>query len=140
MLQSWNPWQELEDIQRRLSRATEGRNEAVTGRNWAPATDIVEDEEGLYIYIDMPDVDDDSLDVSTEQNSLRIAATRHYKKSDTQTVHYEARPKGEFSRSFTIPNNFDLDKVEAKYNRGVLQVFIPRTETTKARKVEVSTE
>ena len=137
MLQSWNPWQELEDMQRRINRVTRG--EGATNA-WAPATDVVEDEEGLYIYMDLPDVDEGSLDVSTEQSSLSVKATRHYKHTDSQTVHYQGRPKGEFSRSFNIPTSFDLSKVEASYENGVLNLLIPRSESTKPRKVEVSTK
>lgn len=136
MLQNWNPWQELEDIQRRLGRATRSEE---AGGTWAPATDIVEDTEGLFIYLDLPDVDDGSLEVSTEQNNLSIKATRHYKKDENQTVHYQGRPKGEFSRNFTIPSSFDLSKVEAAYERGVLTLTVPRSESTKPRKVEVKT-
>lgn len=133
MLQSWNPWQELEDIQRRLGRTKE---DAMT--SWAPATDIVEDDEGLFIYMDLPDVDDGSLEVSSEQNSLNVRATRHYKKSESQKIHYQGRPKGEFSRSFNVPNTFDLAKVEASYDNGVLQLRVPRSESTKPRKINVS--
>lgn len=136
MLQSWNPWQELEDMQRRMSRVTRGEGAL---NAWAPATDVVEDEEGLYIYMDLPDVDEGSLDVSTEQSSLNVKATRHYKHTESQTVHYQGRPKGEFSRSFNVPSSFDLSKVEASYENGVLNLLIPRSESTKPRKIEVST-
>ncbi len=136
MLQSWNPWQELEDMQRRMNRVTRGEGAVNT---WAPATDVVEDEEGLYIYMDLPDVDEGSLDVSTEQSSLNVKATRHYKHTESQTVHYQGRPKGEFSRSFNIPSSFDLGKVEAAYENGVLNLLVPRSESTKPRKIEVST-
>ncbi len=77
MLQTWNPWQELEDIQRRFDRGFRG------GRmlnSWVPATDIVEDEEGLYLYLDLPDVAEDSLEVNSEQNTLKVKATRNYLK------------------------------------------------------------
>lgn len=139
MLQNWNPWQELEDMQRRLNRATRSQDGGGNweGGAWAPATDIVEDTEGLFIYLDLPDVDDGSLDVSTEQNNLSVRATRHYGKDDNQTIHYQGRPKGEFSRNFTIPSSFDLSKVEAEYERGVLTLTVPRSESTQPRKVEV---
>jgi HSP20 family protein len=136
MLQSWNPWQELEEMQRRLNRLTRADEGATS---WAPATDIVEDHEGLYIYMDLPDVDDGSLEVSSEQNSLSVKATRTYSKSESQTIHYQGRPKGEFARSFNIPSSFDLTKVKASYDNGVLTLLIPRSESTKPRKIEVST-
>ena len=135
MLQNWNPWEELEDMQRRVDRAARGERAVST---WAPATDIVEDTEGLFIYLDLPDVDEGSLDVTTEQSSLTVKATRHYKKSESQTVHYQGRPKGAFSRSFNIPNTYDLSKVEASYENGVLNLLIPRSESTKPRKINVN--
>ena len=134
MVQNWNPWQELEDMQRRLGRAARAEDTVGT---WAPSTDIVEDTEGLFIYMDLPDVDDGSLEVNTEQSNLSVKATRHYKKDDNQTVHYQGRPKGEFSRSFNIPSTFDLSQTEAEYERGVLTLVIPRSESTKPRKIEI---
>ena len=87
MLQTWNPWQELEDMQRRLGRAVRN-DDPGNGASWVPATDIVEDSEGLYLYLDLPDVDEGSLEVETEQNSLSVKATRRYRKGENQTVHY----------------------------------------------------
>ena len=138
MLQSWNPWQELEDVQRRLGRVTRSENLA-EGASWAPATDIVEDGEGLYLYLDLPDVDEGSLEVTSEQNSLSVKATRRYHVGENQTVHYQGRPKGTFSRSFNVPSSFDLGKVTASYDSGVLTLLVPRSESTRPRKIEVGT-
>lgn len=143
MIQYWNPFEELEDLQRRVNRnmptATNHANgQQATHGTWAPATDVVEDEDALYIYVDMPDVDDDSLDVSTEQNHIAIKATRHYQETDNQTVHHRGRPKGTFARNFNIPNQFDVANVKATYKRGVLQLRLPRAESVKARKVTIN--
>lgn len=147
MIQYWNPFEELEDLQRRMNRtmpsnmpasANHVNNQETTHGTWAPATDVVEDNDALYIYIDLPDIDDDSLDVSTEQNHVAIRATRHYKETDGQTVHHRGRPKGTFVRNFNIPNQFDVANVEASYKRGVLQLRMPRAESVKARKVTIN--
>lgn len=142
MLQTWNPWQELEDMQRRLSRAARNEdlgNVGSDGVNWAPATDIVEDGEGLYLYLDLPDIDEGSLEVTSEQNSLSVKATRHYHVGENQTVHYQGRPKGTFLRTFNVPPSFDLGKVTASYDSGVLTLLVPRSESTRPRKIEVKT-
>jgi HSP20 family protein len=135
MLQSWNPWQELEEAQRRLGRAVRSDESA----SWAPATDIVEDSEGLYLYLDLPDVDEGSLEVESEQNNLSVKATRRYRLGENQTVHYQGRPKGTFSRVFNVPASFDLSKVTASYDNGVLTLLVPRSESTRPRKIDVST-
>jgi HSP20 family protein len=145
MIQYWNPFEELEDLQRRVNRnvavpttTNHNNSQETTHGTWAPATDVVEDSDALYIYIDLPDVDDNSLDVSSEQNHIAIKATRHYAETDNQTVHHRGRPKGAFVRSFNIPNQFDVASVEATYKRGVLQLRIPRAESVKARKVTIN--
>ena len=135
MLQSWNPWQELEEVQRRLGRAVRSDESA----SWAPATDIVEDSEGLYLYLDLPDVDEGSLEVESEQNNLSVKATRRYRLGENQTVHYQGRPKGTFSRVFNVPASFDLTKVTASYDNGVLTLLVPRSESTRPRKIDVAT-
>jgi HSP20 family protein len=142
MIQYWNPVEELADLQRRASRnipttETNTRSQETTHGTWAPATDVVEDKDALYIYIDLPDIDDDSLDVSSEQNHITVKATRHYQETDSQTVHYQGRPKGTFVRNFNIPNQFNVANVEANYKRGVLQLRIVRAESTQARKVTI---
>lgn len=134
MLQSWNPWQELEEMQRRLGRASRSDDNV----SWAPATDIVEDAEGLYLYLDLPDVDEGSLEVQSEQHNLSVKATRRYREGKG-TVHYEGRPKGTFARTFNVPSSFDLGKVTASYDNGVLTLLVPRSESTRPRKIEVAT-
>ncbi|MBS3933852.1 MAG: Hsp20/alpha crystallin family protein [Truepera sp.] len=136
MLQSWNPWQELEEFQRRLSRAVNSREQE--GSLWAPATDIIEDTDGLHLYLDLPGVDQSTLEVTTEQNTLTVKATRTYSKKEGQTVHHQGRPQGTFTRTFNIPSSFDFSKVSARFTDGVLSVLVPRSESTKPRKIEVS--
>lgn len=136
MLQSFNPWQELEDLQRRLNRTLEKQGDKQG--TWLPATDVVEDSESLHVYIDLPDIDRDSLEVSSEQNTLSVKAQRHYPQTEGQTVHHQGRPQGAFVRNLSVSSSFDLSKVEASYKDGVLSVVIPRSENTKPRKINVN--
>jgi HSP20 family protein len=136
---TYRPWQELEDVQRRLYRALQGRAEEDEGisSSWVPATDIVEDEDGLHFYLDLPGVQQDSLEVSSEQSTLSVRARRVYEESETQITHRRERPQGGFNRSFNIPAAFDLERVEASYEDGVLHLKAPRSEAAKPRKISV---
>jgi HSP20 family protein len=132
-----NPWQELENMQRHL-RALQnhpGSDEGIS--SWVPSTDIIDDEDGLHFYLDLPGVQKDSLEVSTEQNTLSVKAHRVYEESQGQTTHRQERPQGSFSRSFNIPASYDIEAVEASYEGGVLHLNVPRSEKTRARKVSV---
>lgn len=136
---NWNPWQELEDVQRRLYRALQSRESGEEGisSSWVPATDIVDDEDGLHLYLDLPGVQKDSLEVSTEQSTLSVRAQRVYEEDSAQTTHRRERPQGTFSRSFNVPAAYDLEKVDASYEDGVLHLKVPRSERAKPRKISV---
>ncbi|MDQ3396829.1 MAG: Hsp20/alpha crystallin family protein [Deinococcota bacterium] len=133
-----NPWQELEEVQRQLYRALQGRGADEEGiSSWVPATDVIDDEDGLHFYLDLPGVQRDSLEVSTEQSTLNVKASRVYEESGSQTTHRQERPQGSFSRSFNVPANYDLEAIEASYEGGVLHLKVPRSAVAKPRKIEV---
>lgn len=134
MTRTWNPWAELEDMQRRLNRAVSSAD-----TTWAPATDIVESADGVELIIDLPDVDESSLEVTSEQNRLSVKANRRARPTEGRTVRYGGRPQGRFSRAFTVPSSFDLGQVTAAYENGVLTLSVPRSASAQPRKIDVST-
>lgn len=133
MIRTWNPWAELE-MQRRLSRAVSSEATA-----WLPATDIVEGEDGVELVIDLPDADESSLEVTSEQNRLSVTANRRQRTTEGRTVRYQGRPQGRFARTFSVPNSFDLAHVAAAYENGVLTLSVPRAASAQPRKIDVRT-
>lgn len=135
---AYDRWQELDDMQRRLYRALQNRGETEEGiSSWVPATDVVDDEDGLHLYLDLPGVQKDSLEVGAEQSTLSVKARRVYEESQSQTTHRRERPQGTFSRSFNVPAAYDLEAVKASYEDGVLHLTVPRSERAKPRKINV---
>lgn len=134
MLQTWNPWQELEAAQRRLVQA--GRSSPVS---FTPATDVVEDKDALTFYLDLPNLEENSLSVSSEGNRLSVKATRRAPRGEGKTVHYQGRPSGAFASTFRVPAAFDLSKVSATYEEGVLTLVVPRSESARPRQITVTT-
>ena len=133
MTRNWNPWAELEEMQRRLNRAVS------SDTAWLPATDIVEGDDGVELVIDLPDVDESSLEVTSEQNRLSVRANRRVRTTEGRTVRYQGRPQGRFARTFSVPSSFDLAHVTAAYENGVLRVSVPRSASAQPRKIDVRT-
>ncbi len=129
MLQTWNPWQDLETAQRRLTRAST--------TSFVPATDIVEDKDALTFYLDLPNLEQNSLSVSSEGNRLSVKATRRAPGGEGKTLHYQGRPSGTFESTFRVPHTFDLGKVSATYDSGVLTLVVPRSESARPRQITV---
>jgi HSP20 family protein len=103
-----------------------------------PLLNVWEDDQALFVEADLPDIDPAKLDITvTEGNQLTIAGER--KPRDTKGAVWvrQERPTGEFTRVVGLPAIVDPDKVEARYEDGVLRLTLPKHEAAKPRKIEV---
>src|SRR3954454_21893437 len=92
----------------------------------------------FHIEFDMPGVAPESIDLDVERNVLTVRAERLARNGDWVMLPSE-RPRGVFSRQLVLGDTLDLDRIEARYEGGVLQLGIPVAERAKPRKIEVST-
>ena len=98
-------------------------SEPRASRPWSPAVDIYETENELVLKADVPEVDLKDIDVRVENQTLTLSGERKFEKEDTSKgYHRIERSYGQFTRSFTVPNTFDTEKVGADYKNGVLTV------------------
>lgn len=107
---------------------------------YVPPVDVHEDANAWTLYADMPGIDPDSLDVRFENEMLTLQA-RQLWRADERTSH-ELREfvPGEYVRSFRVTTAIDVSKIAAEYRDGVLVVTLPKSETSKARRIEVKTK
>ena len=107
---------------------------------WSPVTDVREDEEGLYLTVELPGMSSDDVTVSVENGVLSISGE---KKQVTEADDHESnyhlveRRYGSFERTFRLPRSVDSDKVEAKFENGLLNVTIPKSEKAKKREIAI---
>ena len=107
---------------------------------WFAPTDVSEDENTLRISMELPGVDPSDVRLSLENNVLTIRGEKKQQSEENnERVHRFERTYGMFERTFALPNTVDPDKVEARYENGVLLVTIPRAERAKPREIRVST-
>jgi HSP20 family protein len=104
--------------------------------NSMPA-DAYRKEDRLYLHVDVPGVDPDSIDVTVEKNALTVTAERTWDLEGEEQVLLSERPTGSFSRQFFLGESLDTDAIEAGYDHGVLTISMPIAETAKARKISV---
>src|SRR5947209_3994780 len=90
-------------------------SEPQTNRPWSPAVDIFETENELVLKADLPEVDQKSIDVRVENQTLTIAGERKFeKKENAKGYHRIERNYGSFVRSFAVPNTFDTENIAAE--------------------------
>jgi HSP20 family protein len=91
----------------------------------------------VVVFLDLPGVDPDSIDLTVERNVLTISARREWAPADGDQVLVAERPQGSFTRQLVLGDNLALDDVRADYDAGVLTITVPVAEQAKPRKVEV---
>jgi len=139
-LMRWSPWQELEGMQRTLSRLLDegGMSTSSEFGTWMPAVDIRETDDALLVYAELPGIDKKDIHVDVHDGVLTISGERKYEKDvKEENVHRTERAYGRFSRSFSLPRTVDADKVDARLKDGVLEIRLPKTESAKPKAIEI---
>ena len=113
-------------------------SEPASNRPWSPAVDIYETENDLVLKADLPEVNQNDIDVRVENQTLTISGERKFEKEESQKgFHRIERSYGNFVRSFAVPNTFDTEKIGAAFHNGVLTVTLPKKEAAKPRQVKI---
>lgn len=141
----WNPFKELEEMEKRLSSffgrtpvATGDKKEAITVAEWSPLVDISEDEKEYVIKAEVPEMKKEEIKINVHDDVLAISGERKYEKEEKgKKYHRVERAYGSFLRSFVLPEDADGSKVNAEYKDGVLKVHLPKTEKAKPKAIEV---
>jgi HSP20 family protein len=112
---------------------------APPARRFAPATDIVESDTHYILRADLPGVAEEDLSVKLDGDLLTISGQRGSKSEQRQGgyVRYE-RSTGSFRRSVRLPEGVDGDAIEANFDRGVLEVTVPKPERITPRSIAVT--
>jgi HSP20 family protein len=138
----WDPIRELDSLQgdmnRLFDRFFEGRVGNGTSRRWIPAMDLVETDDHLVLRGDLPGVTEDDVDIEIKDNVLTISGERKAEHDERgEGYHRVERSFGSFSRSLTLPQGIEPDRVEAKFENGVLEVQIPKPAEAKPTRVQI---
>jgi HSP20 family protein len=144
----WEPARELQTIQQEMNRlfgtffdAPEGGNGGNGGtlRRWIPAMDLVEEDEHFVLRADLPGVREEDVNIELEDNVLTISGERRAEHEDRKEGYYRVeRAVGRFARSLTLPEGIDPERIEAKFENGVLTVRIPKPEEHRPRRVAIN--
>ncbi len=139
----WDPYRELAAMQDRLNQFfddTHRSDDDVMSRgDWMPAVDIFQtDQHEVVLKAEVPGLKREDIDLKVENNTLTIKGERRQEKSVAKEhYHRVERCYGAFSRSFSLPNAIDSEKVRAEYRDGVLTVTLPLREEAKPRQIKV---
>ena len=114
-------------------------NTEATPTAFVPPADVLVDDDGVTVYMDVPGVGNDRLEIELENDMLTIRGERPYPYGDdgARAAGRIERGFGRFERSLRVPRGLDPDSIEASLTDGVLHLRIPKPESLKPRKIEI---
>ena len=142
-LTRWNPFQEMENLQRKMSsllhrNGLNGEDENISFPDWAPLVDIAEDDQEYLIKVELPEVRKEDVKVTVETGTLTIAGERRVEKEEKgRKYHRVERQYGRFERNFNIPENAISGEVKAEFKDGVLRVRLAKSEKVRPKQITV---
>jgi HSP20 family protein len=143
----WEPARELGTIQSEMNRLFNSFFDTPTSaggnggalRRWIPAMDLVETEADFVLRADLPGLSEKDVNIELEDNVLTISGERKAEHEENREGYYRVeRSYGSFRRSLTLPDGVEPEAVKATFDRGVLEVRVPKPEQRKPRKVAIS--
>jgi len=144
----WEPAREVASLQSEMNRlfstffdtpTPSGGNGGSGMRRWIPAMDLVETEEHYVLKADLPGLTEEDVSIEVEDNVLTVSGERRTEHEDTKEGYFRLeRATGAFSRTLTLPEGVDAERIAARFDNGVLEVRVPKPEQRKPRKVSIS--
>lgn len=132
LLTKFDPFKQLKEIEKNLYTQV-GNNEGVTA--FVPTVNTREGEFAYLVDVDLPGVKKEDIKVDLNKGVLTISGERKTKEEVKQEDYYKIETYfGKFSRSFTLPDNVDIENIEAKSDNGVLEIVIPKLKDDVSKK------
>src|ERR671925_904492 len=122
----------------RLFNTLFDQTDAARAQRWVPAMDLMEADDHFVLRADLPGLGEDDVSIEVQDNTLTISGERKSEHEERQRGWYRVeRSFGRFSRSLSLPEGIDPDAVAAQFDKGVLEVRIPKPEERKPRRVTI---
>lgn len=130
----------LFSFRRELDRLFNDRFGGAGTTGWAPAVDVREDNNNLFLDVELPGINPDDVDINVDNGVLMISGEKHTENRENkedQRFHTVERSYGAFFRSFQLPQGIDENQINASFNNGVLTIDIPKSALPQPRKIQI---
>ena len=134
LLTSFDPF--VTDFDRLVQR-TFGWADGIGGRSAVLPMDVVRRDNEVVLRLDLPGADHGSIEVTTDHGVLTVSAKRSEEYGEQERPVVRERLMGSFTRKIRLAETVDAEKIEARYDNGVLSIVLPLQEKAKVRKIEI---
>ncbi|MCF8104852.1 MAG: Hsp20/alpha crystallin family protein [Desulfohalobiaceae bacterium] len=102
-----------------------------------PSSDIIQKNDGFYIFIDMPGAGKEDLNIEMDNNTLSVDAYTSYPLEKGHSVIVNEFGNVRYSRKFTLSDEVDKEGITANMTNGLLKLYIPKAKELQPRKIEI---
>jgi len=144
MIRHWDSFREMMVLRNSMDRGVD-RNLALAPAswksfNWSVALDVVESEDEFLVKGSLPGINPEDLDITFDDNRLTLKGeVKGETEVDETRYHLRERRYGSFTRSIKMPSGIDSANIEARYDKGVLELLLPKVEEAKPKKIAITT-
>jgi HSP20 family protein len=145
-LMAWRPFREVNRLRSEMDRLWDDyfgsgrRGLQPLQPEFAPAVDVKELPEAIVVKAEVPGIDAKEINIAVTGDILTIKGEKKSEREEKEAnYHLVERSYGSFSRAIKLPAVVDLDKIDAKYDQGVLTVTCPKKEAVKPKSIEIKT-
>ncbi|MDJ0569920.1 MAG: Hsp20/alpha crystallin family protein [Pleurocapsa sp. MO_192.B19] len=136
----YNPWQEMNSMQRQLNRLFD---DVLTPTNWdnfsnlskVPAAELTETDDALHLKLEVPGIEAKDLDIQVMADRVAISGERKSEINDKTRSEFRY---GKFQRVIPLPARIQNTNVTAEYKDGILNLTLPKSEEEKNKVVKVN--
>jgi HSP20 family protein len=135
-----SPWTEMQRLRRDIDRLFTDTSADIRrpGAAGYPAMNVWTNPDGAIVTAELPGINPEDIDISVQNDTLTLTGSRQPNAlKEDEIYHRRERGQGGFTRSFQLPFHVEAGKVEAVFDKGILQVSLPRAEADKPKKITV---
>ena len=142
VLQRWDPYRELRQMDETMNRLWRGLGESSSSgtgaEDWNVLIDVIEKANEYEVKASIPGVTPEEIDLSLEDNLLTIKAERKAEEIGQDSSYLvRERPVGVFYRTLRLPDSIDSNKIESQYDNGVLTINMAKAEEKKKKQIQI---
>ena len=138
----WNPSRDIDILERQINRLF---NDPFLTTSWkelgnlthTPAAEINEDDEAVYLKLEVPGMEAKDIDLNVTNNAVSISGER---KSESESPNHSEFSYGKFQRVINLPAKIENTNVTAEYKNGILHLTLPKAEAEKNKVVKVDVQ
>lgn len=138
---AYAPWRELDEMSNRLARLFDEMTfRRGNGGMWTPPVTVAETSDELIFTAELPGLSEENVTIELENDVLTISGEKTEERTEGEeerNYHLWERVYGSFRRSFTLPRAVAADQATARFDKGVLEIRLPKAPEAKGRKIQI---